>query len=398
MMLPSLTAHSSGVVTSSKDGPGPVRVLHALACLNLGGIETWLMEIMRHTSRQDLTIDVCTTLEVDGAYDKEFLALGGHIHRCPLHRNPWAFGRRLEQLLRTRRYDVVHSHLSYFSGFVLRAAARAGVPIRIAHNHTTGDLAAGGVLRPLYRHWMYRWIEKYGTDFVAASKASLASFWGTNWQSDARKRVLYCGISVEKFRRLGDRAALRAELGLPPEARLILNVGRFIPSKRQTFLVHVARQVAARRRDIHFVFIGAGPLRAEVERMVDTLGLSQTVRFVPAQPGIERFWLAADAFAFPSVSEGFGIVLVEAVAAGLPVIANDVPGVREIAEACTSITLLSVQATAEDWARNMLDALDRPRLSEDERLRMLDQFPFAIEASVRSLRGLYGVCAREAVG
>jgi glycosyltransferase involved in cell wall biosynthesis len=255
-------------------------------------------------------------------------------------------------------------------------------------------------MRPLYRFWMYRWIEEYGTDFLAPSKASLASFWGTNWQTDPRKRVLHLGLSVERFRQPGDRAALRAELGLPPEARLILNVGRFIPSKRQAFLVDVARQVAARRRDVYFVFIGSGPLQEEVERMVNTLGLSNRVRFVPAQPGIERFWLAADIFAFPSVSEGFGIVVVEAAAAGLPIVVHDIPGVREAAHACTSITLLPMYASVEDWARNMLDTLDRPRLSEDERLRMLDRFPFAIEASVGSLKHLYGIDAipRRAVG
>ena len=370
----------------------PLRALHLLATLNLGGIETWLIEVMRHTSRDDLTIDVCTTRDDHGVYDEEFIALGGVIHRCPLHRNPWDFGRRLEQLLRRHRYDVVHSHLAYFSGFVLRSAAHAGVPIRVAHNHMTGDLVeAPGVLRPLYRYWMRRWIDKYCTLFVAVTSASLQSFWGSGWQTDSRKRVFYCGISLERFRQVADRAAVRAELGLPAGARLILNVGRFISSKRQAILVDVAGQVAARRGDVYFVLIGAGPLQAEVERAANTTGLSDIVRFVPAQPGIERFWLAADAFAFPSVSEGLPIVIIEAAAAGLPIVAYDIPGVHEAAEASSSATLLPLDATTGDWASAIFDALDRPLLSYVDRKEMLDRFPFSIEASIQSLKRLYGL-------
>jgi glycosyltransferase involved in cell wall biosynthesis len=246
-------------------------------------------------------------------------------------------------------------------------------------------------MRPLYRHWMCRWIDTYGTDFLAPSKASMASFWGTNWQADPRKRVLYCGISVEKFRQPGDRAALRAELELPPDARLILNVGRFIPSKRQAFLVDVARQVAARRRDVYFVLIGEGPLQAEVGRMANTLGLSPMFRFVPAQPGIERFWLGADIFAFPSVIEGFGIVIVEAGAAGLPVIAHDIPGVREAARACENPVLLPLDASASVWADAIVAGLDRPMWSDARRAELLRDFPFTIESSIRSLKELYQV-------
>jgi len=256
----------------------------------------------------------------------------------------------------------------------------------------TGDLVeAPGVLRPLYRYWMRRWIDKYCTLFLAVTGASLQSFWGPGWEADSRNRVCNLGISLERFRQVGDRTAVRAELGLPADASLVLNVGRFIHSKRQSLLVDVAAQIAARRRDVYFVFIGAGSLRAEVERVVNASGLSDIVRFVPAQPGIERFWLAADAFAFPSVSEGFGIVIAEAAAAGLPIVAYDIPGVREAAAASSSAKLLPLDATIEDWTSAIFVALDRPPLSYVDRKKMLDRFPLSIEASSDALRGLYGM-------
>lgn len=381
----------SGAVPSS-GRTRPLRVLHVLASLNLGGVETWLMEVMRHRSREALTLDVCTTRDAPGTQDEEFMALGGAIHRCPLHRNPWAYGRRLEHLLRTQRYDVVHSHLAYFSGCVLRSAARAEVPIRIAHYHTVPDPAAKPpVMRALYYRWMRQWIERYGTHFVAVTQESLDRFWEREVRGDPRKRVLHLGIAVERFRKAADRAAVRKELGLPREARLVLNVGRFIASKRQGFLVEVAERVVERAKDVYFVLIGAGPVWSEVEQIVAERGLSDRVRMIPAQPGIDRFYLAADLFAFPSSNEGLPLVVAEAAAAGLHVIALDIPGMREAADACGSVELLPVGATVDQWTEAVLDRLNDPPLSLSERLSMLEHFPFTIEASIRSLNRLYGV-------
>lgn len=372
----------------------PVRALHVFGSLDRGGAETWLMDVVRSVSRDELVIDVCVTRSSRGAYEDEFISLGGQVRRCPINRNPWRFAARFQQLLSHRLYDVVHSHLYYFSGVVLRAAAKAGVPRRIAHNHPVADLKSGRLLRAIYATWMRRWMCRFGTDFVGPTRASLEAFWGPNWERDPHKWVLYNGIRVERFLKPVDRVAVRDELGIPPDARIVLNVGRFVPHKRQSFLVDVAHRLLGRHANVYFLLIGDGPLRDEVEQRVGNTDLRQSFRFIRGLPSIDRYWLSADVFAFPSVNEGFGIVIVEAAAAGLPVVAHDIPGVREAASACASPVLLTLDASPEAWADAVDDALHRPVGEDARRAAMLRSFPFTIEASIRSLRELYGLGRR----
>ncbi len=161
----------------------PLRVLHVIGALNRGGIETWIMDIVRNTRRDEFAVDVCVTNRVVNAYEDEFESLGGKIWHCPLDkRKPWNFCRRFSQVLRAAHYDIVHSHMYYFSGLVLMLAARAGVPKRISHIHPVEDLKVARPLRRFYVWWMKRWIRHYGTSFVGPTQASLAAFFGPAWR------------------------------------------------------------------------------------------------------------------------------------------------------------------------------------------------------------------------
>ncbi len=367
----------------------PLRVLHVFASLHRGGAETWLMDVVRSSSRAELSIDVCLIGAPGGLYEEEFERLGGRILRCRLGRNPWGFARRFTQLLVLESYDIVHSHLYYFSGLVLRSAARAGVAKRIAHIHPAEDQKSVTLPRRLYVQWMRRWICRYGTRFVGPTRASLEGFWGPDWEGDPNKRVIYNGIRVERFSEPVDRAEVRAELGIPENASLVLNVSRFAPHKRHDFLVAVAGELLAQRDDVYFLLIGAGALKEPVEAQVRAKGLTDHFRFIAGLPDIDRYWLSADAFAFPSCNEGFGIVVAEAAAAGLPVIAQDIPGVREAAEACANATLLPLDTPAASWARVLDEALKTPRMGESQRQALLRHFPFTIHASIEALHNLY---------
>lgn len=370
---------------------GTIRALHVYATLDRGGAETWLMDVVRKCPREELAIDVCVTSGRIGAYEDEFRSLGGAIHRCRMSRNPFAFQRRFQDILARQTYDVVHSHLYYFSGVVLWAAALSGVRQRVAHNHPVEDLKRGGLLRAAYAGLMRRWMCRYGTDFVGPTRASLESFWGSGWESDPHKRVLYNGIDVSRFLQPAERNAVRKELILPDDAKIILNVGRFVSHKRQGFLIDVAKLLVPVRNDAYFLMIGDGPMREEVEQRFSHEGLGDRFRLIRGQPNIDRYWLASDIFAFPSINEGFGIVVAEAAAAGLPVVACNIPGLREAARACDRPALLPLDATPQEWSETIVAAISRPPLDLADRRRVAATFPFTIESSIRSLKELYGL-------
>ena len=115
---------------------GPIRVLHVVGAMNRGGVETWLMHLVRRYQGTRVRTDILVHTDEPAAYDAELLEHGCRILRCPLVRRPIRYGHAVKRLLREHGpYDVVHSHVHHFSGYVLRLARKAGVPVRIAHSH-----------------------------------------------------------------------------------------------------------------------------------------------------------------------------------------------------------------------------------------------------------------------
>lgn len=367
-----------------------LRVLHVIKGLRRGGVETWIMDVARNTSRDEFALDVCVTERVANAYEDEFESLGGKIWHCPLDKKKfWGFCRRFSQLLREEHYDVVHSHAYYFSGVILMLAARTGVSKRISHLHPVEDLKARQFFRGFYVWCMKKLINRYGTSCVGPTRASLEAFCGPTWEDDPTKQVIYNGIHTDRFLKPVDRKKVRRELCIPENAQIVINVSSFRPHKRHCFLIEVAEQVLAQRQDVYFLLIGTGDLKETIHEQVVRKGLADHFRFISGRPNIDSYWLASDVFAFPSCNEGFGIVIIEASAAGLKVIAQDIPGVREAATGCVEATLLSLETPADKWAESVLDALRQPRMPEAQRQAFLKEFPFTIENSVAKLRGVY---------
>lgn len=393
MLMSEPIPHSPRSVPASISGSNSptraIRALHVFGSLNRGGAETWLMDVVRRVDRSQLAIDVCLLKPGLSAYEPEFQSLGGTILRCSTSSNIAGFSPRFRALLTTGQYDVVHSHVYYFSGLILRVAARAGVPIRVAHNHPVEDLKHRRPARAAYAWLMKRWMRAYGTHFVGPTKASVEAMWGANWRENPRVSVLYNGIDVSRFQAEPDRPGLRRELNLPDDARIVLNVGRFVPHKRQALLVEVARHLCTIRPEVYFLLIGAGALKEDVEAKVAAAGLTDRFRFVDGAPNLDRYWLSSDCFAFPSVNEGFGIVIAEAGAAGLPVVACDIPGVTEAATACRTVRLLPPDAALEHWVNSLDLLLKHSLMARDQRFAMLAGFPFTIHKSIQSLIQLY---------
>ncbi len=304
----------------------PMRVLHVVGGMDRGGVETWLVQVLRHMDPARIRMDFLVNTDRDCAFDEEIEALGSRIHRCVRYRRPWRYVPALLRILRDHGpYDVVHSHVHFFSGFVLAVAKRAGVRGRIAHSHTTAPDAEA---RPrLYRR-PYRWlaarlIRANSTLGLAASAPAATALFGSRWRSDPRWRVLYCGIDLAPFRQACDPRAIRQELGVG-DAFVLGHVGRFVPAKNHAFLLQIAAAVRAAAPNTHLLLLGDGPTRPAVEAAARELGLSSHVSFLRTRPDVPRILVAAtDAFLFPSSHEGLGLALVEAQAAGLPCFYSD---------------------------------------------------------------------------
>jgi glycosyltransferase involved in cell wall biosynthesis len=378
--------------------PERLRILHVLGGLNHGGVETWLLNVLRTIDRRRFEMHFLVHTEEPGAYDEEIRALGGVIVACPGPSAPWRYGPALRRILEARGpYDVVHSHVHHFSGYVLRVARAAGVPTRIAHSHTdtSVDEAGRGLARRLYLRLMGRWIRRHATAGFAASRQAAAALFGAGWEADPRWRTLYYGIDLRAFTRPVDRRRVRRLLGLPADARVIGHVGRFVRQKNQAFLLEILAEWAGRDPRAHLLLVGDGPLRAELQDRARRAGLEGRVVFAGARPDVPRLMRGAmDVFVFPSRWEGLGIVLLEAQAAGLPCVLSD--AVPEEADVFPGRTRrLSLDAPAARWAR-AVEAAGAAGPGRREAPARMAGGRFDIRSSVRDLENAYRRLARSA--
>jgi glycosyltransferase involved in cell wall biosynthesis len=357
----------AGRPTSSAEGPmvpRPVRILHVIMRLDRGGIETSLMQLLKTVDRQRYRMDFLVLSAQPGQQDDEVRALGSRIIPCPRTGRPWRFARDFARIMREHGpYDVIHSHTHFFGAYVLRLAARHGIPLRIAHSRNDTRIAeqGRGWPRRAYVWLMRRWIRRYANFRIAISRTAAEDLFGDGWQGDDRFRMVYSGRDFSPYAEPEDRGRVRTSLGLPPDAFVLGHVGRFYWRKNHPFVLEVAAALFRREPRAWLLLVGDGPDQAEIEARAQKAGIAERVIIAGARSDVPRLLKGAmDAFVFPSHHEGLGMAVVEAQAAGLPsVIASTRP--EEIDLVPELIHRLSLDASPTVWAERILAAVAAPR-------------------------------------
>ncbi len=370
----------------------PIRVLHVLGALNQGGVETWLLHVVRNIDRAAFQVDFLVHSAKPAAYDDEVRALGSRIFPCLNPQRPWRYGRNLKAILRQQGpYDVVHSHVHDFSGFVLRLARQAGVPVRIAHSHSdTSHLdRQASLLRRRYLALMKHWIHRHATAGLGCSRRAAGCLFGADWQRDPRWKLFYCGIDLSPFLTGNDRDSVRGELHIPRDAFLAGHVGRFDYPKNHRFLVEIIQAAVRLRPQMRLLLIGDGPLRPEIEQQVDSAGLREHVFFAGLRRDVPRLLSGMDVFLLPSHFEGLPIVMLEAQASGLPCVISD--AVDEDADVIPELVhRLSLSQPVAAWTEALTALGQNSAIGAREQSRqVIADSPFNIRRGVEKLQRLY---------
>ena len=364
-----------------------IRILHVVGEMNRGGIETWLMHVLRKMDRSRFAMDFVVATSKESDHDEEILNLGSQVIDCG-SRKSVGFGRRLQQAMHQHGpYDVVHAHVNHHNGYVVRIAQRAKVPIRISHSHTdtTAKERAASFKRRLYVHLMHHWIAKHSTLGLAASRPAAVSMFGPQWNQQDLCRVMHCGLDLAPFRKAYDPVTTRNDLRIPQDAWVIGHVGRMVDVKNHPLIINTFAQVLSETGDAYLLLVGEGPLRDKIEQQACELGVINRVRFAGARDDVPQLLCAVvNAFIFPSKFEGLGMVLIEAQAAGLPCLVSEV--VPDEADVIPElITRLSL---TEPWSSHLLATREITRKQKDclDRIQKTD---FCIEKGVSQLQSIY---------
>jgi glycosyltransferase involved in cell wall biosynthesis len=343
----------------------PIRILHIVGMLQRGGIETWLLHVLRTLNREDIQVDFLVQIDIPGAYDAEVESLGCRIWKCPLDRTaPWRYVQQFKEILcKGGPYDIVHSHVHFFSGFTLRIAQQMKVPVRIAHSHndTSPVSKQAGWLRRQYLRLTQHWISRYATVGLAASREAARDLFGPDWAQDKRWQLLYYGVDLRPFQMPSQNAAVvRTDLGIPEDAFVLGHVGRFEHQKNHEFLLEIAAEVHERNPKVYLLMIGDGPLRPEIEFLAAQSPLKERILFAGLRSDVPRLMgTVMDVFLLPSFYEGLPLVGIEAQAAGLRMVLSD-SITPELDAVPALIDRVSLQQPASVWAETILLGRSHP--------------------------------------
>ncbi len=364
----------------------PLRVLHIAFTMNARGTETWLMNVLRHIDRTCFQMDFVTVKGEQGLYDDEIKSLGANLHPCTHSDNKLSFLKDLSKIIKEKGpYDIIHAHPYALSGLIMLIAKWYKIPVRIVHSHTDRRAVSNdrNPLRKTYIWLMKKLININATYKLAVSEASALSLFGENSKNLS---IMHCGINIKPFRD-NIEADIRTSFNIPKEKQIIGHIGGFNEEKNHQFLVAIFAELLTQNLNLHLLLIGDGPLRKNIEQQVSKLGLKNNVTFTGVQQNIVPFLKIMDVFAFPSHFEGLGLAVVEAQAAGLPVIASDfIPFEASVIPELMEFLPLSEE---KEWKSAITKALNNKPISSEEALKRIKNSDFNIEQNIKALSTLY---------
>jgi glycosyltransferase involved in cell wall biosynthesis len=292
--------------------------------------------------------------------------------------------------------DIIHSHHPFLLGdTALRAASYLNVPVVFTH-HTRYELYGhyvaqdSDLLKRLALNLSLGYCDL--CDGVIAPSASIADFLAEHGVA-APVSVVPTGVDTRAFGK-GDARRGRAALSLPQETFVIGHVGRLAPEKNLGFLTDALLELLRKTTETHVLIVGDGPSRKSMAEAFDAAGMSDRVHLAGVLRGnaLADAYAAMDVFAFSSLSETQGLVLVEAMTAGCPVVALDAPGARDVVSDHVNGRLLDAKTSASGFAV-ALEAVAGMAKSEDfqilKRAARETAATYTIDRTVARTRGYY---------
>jgi glycosyltransferase involved in cell wall biosynthesis len=302
------------------------KVLHVIDSLDLGGAQTLLLDLVRHYDRSRLEIHVAC-MHGRGVFLEAFEAEGVPVHSLSPSKWPPLYLVRFPKLLATIDPDILHFHLFGSNLIAKPLAALLSWRALICHDHCNDAGRSNPAL--LFADTLSN---RLSSRVIAVSE-TIRSFLLERECLDP-DRVITLGNSVDislfKEATPEERDQARALFGIPLDAFVIGGVGRLVPQKNFDLFLEVAALVAASRPEALFVIAGTGPREADLKAKAVRLGLSDRVRFLGHVENRAGLYHALDVLVMASDFEGTPMVLLEAMASGLPIIASAVDGIAEV--------------------------------------------------------------------
>lgn len=327
-----------------------IRVLQ-IAGLNRGGLETFIMNVYRKIDRSKIQFDFLTHIP-NGDYAKEIIALGGNIYYIPPRNKGFrSYYKALDIFFAENayKYQAVHMHVSSLSlASALYYPKKYGIKTRILHSHNS-SISANHI------HYLFHWVTKpfvkdLATHYFGCSDKALD--WLYNYTGIRNKAVMINnGIDVNIFKYDQEhRRDIRKELNLDG-FNVLGHVGRFSKVKNHQFLLSIFKAYLRIHPKSKLLLVGEGELLDSIKAKALKLEIIDNICFMGIRSDIPDLLQAMDIFIMPSLFEGLPVSLIEAQAAGLPILATDV--ISHDTAITSNFHCKSLTQPAEEWAKDI---------------------------------------------
>ena len=310
-----------------------IRILHISKMKGVSGSENHLLTLLAHLDKSRFEVELCILAEPQHIpllqnYAAQLEAAGVHVVFQPMrrHLDERLIG-KLRGYMKRCQIQVVHTHLIHADVYGTIAAKLAGAPVIISSQHNDDQ----------FRHslpmiWLNRLLARWQTKIIVISDW-VGKFLQEVEGIPAEKIMrIHYGLDPKPIEALADPSDIRQQFQIPDGAPVIGTIGRLTAQKGQTYLLDAVRLLKSDFPNLRVVVIGDGELRHDLEAQAKTLDITDNVIFTGLRSYHEAMRLLSgmDVFVFPSLWEGFGLVLLEAMALKKPIVASNVSAIPEI--------------------------------------------------------------------
>ena len=310
------------------------RILNVIYGFGYGGIRAFIMNSLEHIDKSKFQIDIYAFGVNASPFTEKVKEFGANIYFEPENnvRKISRFVNQLETFMKEHGpYDVVHAHCNLISAWVLLAAKRAGVPIRLAHSHTANHFA-GGIKQKVYSYLRRFIISRLATEKLACGQLAGETMYGKY----ACFFIINNGIDVDRFIYSQPQKILelRKQLNIPEGVKVYANVTRMTPEKNHLFAIEIFKEI--HKIEPNSVFIYGGVITStqsteeDVNAKIEEYGLKDHVHLLGYDTNPYKYVSKMDVFICASYNEGYSTAVTESIVVGTPVITTDCPGMSEI--------------------------------------------------------------------
>lgn len=362
-----------------------MRILHIVGAMNMGGTETMLMNIFRLLDREEVQFDFVSFTNQDAYYDEEIRNLGGRIIYVSKSTSVFELKRVIQEF---GPYDVVHSHTLFNCGIANLAAKLAGVPIRIAHAHTTLD-SSDSFIRKLYINLMQKLIKVTSTHFLSCSQAAATYLFGNKITNSSKYMYLPNMIDYERLLMPNKENIKKFKEKYQLENRYVIgHIGRLTEAKNHRYLIDIIDQMRKVNDQVILLLVGDGVLRPELELLIKEKKLQNHVVFTGVQSDVSSALYNMDVFVFPSIFEGLGLVLLEAQLCGLPCVVSE--AIQPEADLGINLmTTLQLDEGVDSWCDEILEKVHTQEVDLMTKQKALFNKGYTNEQIINRLVNIY---------